>query len=465
MGHCRRLLAVGFSGIFIIGAGCRSGFETIENSGDVIVVVDGGQTSSDGSTTSEAPLGLPPFGAGRDGDLVLEGREGEVLNAYFEAVEFDPETAATQLSIRRLGSTELRAKDLIMIIQSTAGSQASPPAIGDRSAIDASILSFGHWELARVDSVEVAADTLRLRFEGALTQSYDATATQVVRIPEYTTLVVHSDSTITGSPWNGRVGGVVALMVNDSLQVDGRIDASALGYRRSDGTFEGGSSDDPRCEALEAEPPYGGGRGESFFLDLFDPTGMAQTGRGNLATGGGGAGAACRGGAGGGSHAGAGASGNGDEGFGGAPLTNFGDKIIFGGAGGSWGGRLGGNGGGVLYVQAENLAGSGSIAANGQNANGDPTGGGAGGGGGGGAGGMVWTVTRTVESCPSLSANGGVAPRGGSQKDGGGGGGGLVRLESEQGSCPATVTAGRTLGPAPSASDGLIEGNASGPGA
>jgi hypothetical protein len=102
------------------------------------------------------------------------------------------------------------------------------------------VQNVGSWELLRLASV----DGVELTFAGAKQRSYGVApesdeglgttaGTQrvaLVRVPRFGVLELAESGSVTAAPWDGQLGGVVALRAG-KLKVAGSIDASALGYR------------------------------------------------------------------------------------------------------------------------------------------------------------------------------------------------------------------------------------------
>src|SRR5690554_3700837 len=100
--------------------------------------------------------------------------------------------------------------------------------------------STGLYELAEVQSVS-GANTINLTC--GLQHSYlttDNNHPQVIRVPRFRNLTVPNNTSITPIAWDGTVGGVVAIEVEEDLSVtgSGRISADSLGFRGglADGT-------------------------------------------------------------------------------------------------------------------------------------------------------------------------------------------------------------------------------------
>jgi hypothetical protein len=300
----------------------------------------------------------------------------------------------------------------------------------------------------------------QVTFAADFTNSYDAQGmVQMVRVATYDNAVVSSD--ITAQAWdpaNG-YGGVIALIVGNTLTLNADIDASEAGFRGADISITNGV-----CATFDVELQYAyynaasdtaGFKGEGSTTYYTPNNGIDSIigpayakGRGANFNGGGGGNARMSGGGGGGNI--------GTGGFGGVeandctPELNVGgwsgrsingvpdwnpEKRIFMGGGGGAGtelgaytATLGGHGGGIVIIIADTLVGNGhTIRANGQ----DVTGLASASGGGGGAGGTILLNITEYKTAFNVEVMGG---DGGNTDDGvfpctgagGGGGGGLI---------------------------------------
>lgn len=232
-----------------------------------------------------------------------------------------------------------------------------------------------------------------------------ASRAQAVVVPEFQGVTVTARGSLTAPPWDGRVGGILALWSVGDVVVLGAVSMDGRGYR---GTQH-------PCAAGRLHQCLVGVQGESFL-----GPGRASVSANGSGGGGGASGQDCAAG-GGGAHGVAGASGtagdcNGGDigectsacpnvgGAGGAPrgATSTRTSLNFGGAGGEGGADedgafpgAGGNGAGLIWIRSlGSLRVSGTITASGasgRNGNqADCGGSGCGmGGGGGGAGGAI----------------------------------------------------------------------------
>lgn len=383
------------------------------------------------------------LGSGKDGDLFVADA-GVVINRYTRLTADAAEGTST-LTVS--DSTGFTAGDLVLLHQSTG--LASAPDSGDQTPIDLGDGPVGRFEYARVASVSEGV----LGLTAPLLYGYAANLSQVVEVPEYTALEVISGASLRAEPWDGGVGGILAVMVTGSLRNDGLITVDGAGFRG--GAFYPFNVDLNGCTGLD-EPVDAGGayKGEGLVAGSVG----TAAGRGNLTHGGGG-GICHNSGGGGGGHAGMGGQGGRTTlednerdvgGMGGAPLVYLPyERLVFGGGGGAGDGNNsagtgGGTGGGLMLIRAGDVQGQeGRFSAMGTTAPGNARDDGA---GGGGAGGFISIRTAKRLECGLAEASGG---RGGSVGEiafpvgtGGGGGGGVVFLQGSPMACETRVLAG-----------------------
>ncbi|WP_426753302.1 adventurous gliding motility protein AgmC [Myxococcus sp. Y35] len=360
---------------------------------------------------------------------------------------------------------------LVLVLQATsAASGAIPGANAGQSTIDLGSSDVGRWELARVSTYSTSGGTRTMVLTQPLKHSYAAAATQVILVPEYSSVTVEDGAKIEALPWNGSIGGVVAFFANGAIHLNGTGAISAAGAGFRGGEFRPETLDDEEDEPAEGcsesegnSPEFQlGMKGEGLSVARYA---LPARGNANFTIGGGG-GVCKQAGGGGGGNAGLGGRGGnamdreaGQEravgGLGGVTLAYSPlDHLTLGGGGGSGQGATeeavtteahGGRGGGIVFVRANSLSG-GVIDASGASAEESPVS-----GGGGGAGGSI--SLRLTTSClgTELKAEGGkggdvasVRPENASAAGpGGGGGGGRVFFQSATSSnCPISVAAG-----------------------
>ncbi len=316
------------------------------------------------------------FGTGADGDVVVKTTETKVLS------ELQPVVGSYADHLALLDGTVFKVGDNLVAHRSRQGNA-------------------GEWELATVVKIDANDVYVAPKLHG----DYGSLAGgQAIRVPQYNSVTIASGGALTAPAWNGLQGGILAFMVK------GKLDVQAGGVVTMLGKGSRGDLSPPSCQACGA-----GLQGESIigtpaYSSLPNGTGGGAGLGGDSCSMGGGGGHATKGGSGVNNSTGlCKTNGNASGGlpFGVPSLTS---RVVFGGAGGE-GGRsfnggypgVGGNGGGIILIFANNLTVAGLITANGgKGGNGVVTGSGCGftgcgmGGGGGGAGGAIRLDVNTA---------------------------------------------------------------------
>ncbi|MFO0624497.1 MAG: hypothetical protein U0325_02690, partial [Polyangiales bacterium] len=262
----------------------------------------------------------------------------------------------------------------------------------------------GRYELRRITAVSGALLTIDAPLQNAYASTGNARA-QAVVVPEYAAVTVTARGSLSAPPWDGRVGGILALWSTGDVEVLGTVSMDGRGFRGAQHPCQAGRL--YQCAVgVQGESSLGAGRAA-----------ITANGGGG---GGGSSGQDCAAGGGGG-YALAGASGSQGDCNGGSfgectsacpnlggtggfalPLRPLSAVASFGGAGGEGGADedgafpgAGGNGGGMILLRVQGalrvggtITSSGASGRNGNQA--DCGGAGCGmGGGGGGAGGAI----------------------------------------------------------------------------
>ncbi len=393
----------------------------------------------------------------------------------------------------------LSTGDMILIYQAQGASFTDTSDTATWGAF--SYNSAGSYEFAVVanvtgNNITVDAANSNPYSCGGISNAYDTTNgnVQVLRVPQYSDLTINSGASVVAQDWNGSSGGVVAIVVQNSMIVDGDIDVSGQGFRggvdiNSD-YFLNISIFRTTDNVLAAD------KGESIlgYQGTYDTAGLGRYGRGAPANGGGGGNDTNSGGGGGanGDNGGTwtgqglpdtsnaswdsywdlddgiddgpsnplppyfiGGSGGGRGGYswggdgtrqvggmGGRPLNNDpGSQLFLGGGGGAGEenndvGTAGADGGGLVVIGAGSISGSGQIIANGNNSSNASNDG----AGGAGAGGTIVIQTGDVSGV-NLEADGGNGGNAG-HGAGGGGGGGFIVLDANSGTLSTSVSGG-----------------------
>ncbi|MEO8355235.1 MAG: sortase [Chloroflexota bacterium] len=433
---------------------------------------------------------------GRDGPASLSG----VVNTYYPGTA-NVSVGATSIPVGSPSgaATPIQSGDLLLVIQMQGAdiNSTNTDAYGNGIAGDpgsgnlAAGLSAGQYEYVVATSAVVAGS---VSISSGLVNNYfdqdfpvgagnqGQRRYQVIRIPQYSSATV--TGTLTSLPWNGIVGGVVAVDVAGTLNFNGNsVNVNGQGFRGGGGVkYRGGTGSLTDYRTLSTNPANAS-KGEGiagtprliFNGSTVTDLGIALEGypNGSFARGapGNAGGGATDGnpadndenaGGGGGGNGGAGGKGGfswdsvlDSGGFGGSAFSASPSRLVMGGGGGA--GSIddndpllssGGLGGGIVMVRAGTITGTGTINANGANGSdqllNDS-------GGGAGAGGSVLVLVENGSLPAGLNVN----ARGGQGGDswpieapgstypgtrhgpGGGGGGGVIYLSSTAGTLSA----------------------------
>ena len=365
-----------------------------------------------------------------------------IINEYTPVIALNP----CNNSITVEDASAFNTGDTVLMIQMKGASvdSSNSASFGDIQQIN----NAGNYEYNYVKAI--TGNIIELK--NKLTRQYDLPGgkVQLVRVPYYNS--VNITGTLTCLPWNGIIGGVLALNVRDTINLNGYINVTGMGFRGALGT----NTNQALLNCNEDNYYYASIDGDSAALkgeSIAELSDERIFGRGKLASAGGG-GNSHNSGGGGGANGGSGGLGGyqvtvctappfDNRGIGGNALTynNGLNKIFMGGGGGA--GHVnnpqgftgdGGNGGGIAIITGNTLvSASGFIISNGNN--GTPcTLGGSGcheGMGGGGAGGTILLNIENYINNVTVNAIGG---NGGVMTDaingllgpGGGGGGGTI---------------------------------------
>ena len=387
------------------------------------------------------------------GNMLLAQNISGVINNYAAVTSIpacDPCTNyCNQFGVSTTAGFAVGDKVLVMQMKGATVNLSNTAAFGGINAYT----NAGGYEYKTISAIIGTT----IHFTTQISSVYNvANSIQIVRVPQYANPTV--TGTLTAQPWNGTTGGVLAFDVSGTLTLQADINVTGQGFR-------GGLSvnNNPNYHSLNyyySGTDYNNGmlKGEGIAKMV---TGY-ELGKGAFANAGGG-GNAHNAGGGGGSNGGGGGQGGkefsqpGDpsnpntSGIGGYTLqNNTGNQLFMGGGGGAGHqndnlGTSGANGGGIIFITANEIVGnSRNIIANGQSVA-TPGGGGNDGAGGGGAGGSIKINTPLFTGNINLicrGGNGGNIPPSFLPNQifgpGGGGGGGVICIANSI--IPATVS-------------------------
>ncbi|PKP51774.1 MAG: hypothetical protein CVT95_00075 [Bacteroidetes bacterium HGW-Bacteroidetes-12] len=179
---------------------------------------------------------------GKDGAKIISGTE--VVNA-FTILTSNASIGSTSITVANSSlttnfPTPLSQGDLILIYQVQGASiedTVDNINIGNSSRFFqswGSITNYnntGNYEFLQVSSVPNATT---INFDCALSLNYTAAdRVVVIRVPRYTSLTVNNGGILTTLPWNGSIGGVLAVEVLGltTINTGGTVDVSGLGFR------------------------------------------------------------------------------------------------------------------------------------------------------------------------------------------------------------------------------------------
>ncbi len=215
---------------------------------------------------------------GIDGDrtlaagTVILNRYARVVQINNNIIQVDDIAALNDNSAGDFAQEALSAGDLVMIYQAQGAAFSS-------TADDATYGQFtyeqaGSYEFAVVTAVTgnditVASTSTPPYSCSGITNTYDTVNgnVQVIRVPQYNNLTIQNGAIVTGQPWDGQTGGIVAIHVSSNLVVDGTIDVSGLGFRGGEPypNFHLGGWN--ISDYLAQDFPNGGEKGESILGD------------------------------------------------------------------------------------------------------------------------------------------------------------------------------------------------------
>ncbi len=249
----------------------------------------------------------------------------------------------------------------------------------------------GNYEFTKIDSI--SSNTLTMK--GNLTNTYQSTGAQVIKVKQYSSVTVDYGGVWTASAWDGTVGGILVAMVNGdvTLNNDGSITMAGKGFRGGNGKWTG-NYEEGLITNLSFQGESTNGDGKQSTSANGQGGGGASTNSGTaISAAGGGGGGYGTSGSNGGTNAGKGGVGTGGSGGETAGVATLENNTLFGGGGGGSAQSNytpvdhGGRGGGIIiFVVGGNITlNTGNFSVKGNKGNDDQSDntGGAGGGAGG----------------------------------------------------------------------------------
>lgn len=375
-----------------------------------------------------------------------------VVNSYYRVLEIIPAKACIRLS----STAGLTINDPVLLIQMKGATitTTNNSSFGTVTALN----DAGNYETGTICSI--IGDSVFLFH--LLQNTYTPATGKVQLVPFAKYVSANVTDTLKATPWNNSTGtgGVIAIYAEQDLILNAPVYTGASGYRGGNFQQSNGTCSDAlpasgyAYNASTLTPQNGAAKGEG----IADVASTQTGGRGAPANGGGGGNNHNNSG-GGGANLNAGGTGGGNSSSGvsctatlkgeaGRSLSsNSGLKIYAGGGGGAGHSNnglsnvSGANGGGIIFIWANNLIGNSQAIIASGGSGGSSLSDGA---GGGGAGGTVILHISNYTGPVTIEANGG---NGGNSNNGGnigrcfgGGGGGSGGVIYFTGSLPAVTT-------------------------
>jgi len=174
--------------------------------------------------TATVEVKVYDFGNGQTGAVTISAANTQV-NSYTHVTTASVSAGATSFDVS--SATGFAADDMILIIQNQ-GSGAL------------------HREFATIQSISGTTITLKAGLQHAYSSNtFDqasASATQIVKVPQYTDLTVTAAGSIKGKTWDGYSGGIIVFRANGTVTINGAVNAVGIGYRPGAGTNCGSST-------------------------------------------------------------------------------------------------------------------------------------------------------------------------------------------------------------------------------
>lgn len=227
--------------------------------------------------------------SGKDGELTVT-QPNTIVNKYGRLAINAP-AGSSMIAVDNPGGPNgldintLAAGDLIMIVQMSGASvdTSNTTNYGTVSNLN----NAGRHEFVTVNKVQGNTITINPPC-GGLRFNYTASGkVQVIRVPQYTNMTINSGASLTAPAWNGIIGGIVVVHVQNNAIINGTVETSGLGFRG--GALSGAGGAGFRTDYVTDQQDFGAEKGEGIagYQADYDLLG-GRYGRGAAANGGGG---------------------------------------------------------------------------------------------------------------------------------------------------------------------------------
>ena len=160
------------------------------------------------------------LGNGQHGALLVQQAD-TVLNL---ATALTAPATVDSKTLSVADSAGFAAGELVLVLE--VYSEGPAPEPGTPGPVELDIASgAGRWEFARLESVGTGV----LNLTAPLVSAFSSPGSQVIRVPEYTSVHVLSSASIVAVPWDGSSGGVIAFLATDAVLNQGMISAGRRG--------------------------------------------------------------------------------------------------------------------------------------------------------------------------------------------------------------------------------------------
>ncbi len=226
---------------------------------------------------------------GKDGALIVSD-PNTIINKY-AVLAADSPAGASVITITNPGGSHglspstLSPGDLLLIVQ-MAGASIDTTDTPNYGALT-SLNNAGRHEFVTVNNVNDNVITVNPPC-GGLRYSYTASGkVQVIRVPLYTSLTINNGASLIAPVWDGFIGGIVAIHVQNNAIINGAVDVSGLGLRGGVLSAAGGGGF--RADYRTTQQDFGAEKGEGIAGYQMDYDFMGgRYGRGAAANAGGG---------------------------------------------------------------------------------------------------------------------------------------------------------------------------------
>jgi len=176
-----------------------------------------------------------------------------IVNSYTQVVSVD--SCENYVVVSGVSGFAVGDEVMLMQMQGAVIDTTNTLSFGNLTSVNSS----GLFEINTISSI----DGYRVHFQKKLTYKFDITSgVQLIRVAKVIGDAI-TQSKVTSMPWNGTVGGVVAVDVSGTLTLQNDIDVSGQGFRGGDTSMREQISD-LMAYKYPIVSGYGGVKGEGI---------------------------------------------------------------------------------------------------------------------------------------------------------------------------------------------------------